>query len=110
MEEKIQELEQISKPIVEFLKANYNPHTTVIISENSIKVVNDEICIPLVLRREWGRVEKLTLYELFMIKHCLEQEVENLEINIQQWEDDKEIKEIFIDRQETILSILKKLK
>ena len=55
-------------------------------------------------------MEKLTLYELFMIKHCLEQEVENLEINIQQWEDDKEIKEIFIDRQETILSILNKLK
>lgn len=45
--EKIKELQEISKPILEFLKNNYNPHTTVIISEDGIKVVSDEINIPI---------------------------------------------------------------
>lgn len=45
--EKIKELEEITKPIIEFLKNNYNPHTTVVISEDSIKVVSDEISIPI---------------------------------------------------------------
>ena len=45
--EKIKELEEISKPILEFLKKNYNPHTTVIISGDGIKVVSDEINIPI---------------------------------------------------------------
>lgn len=44
--EKIKELEEISKPILEFVKKNYNPHTTVVISEDYIKVVSDEISIP----------------------------------------------------------------
>lgn len=44
--EKIKELEEISKPILEFLKKNYNPHTAVVISEDCIKVVSDEISIP----------------------------------------------------------------
>ena len=43
--EKIKELEEISKPILEFLKKNYNPHTAVVISESGIKVVSDEISI-----------------------------------------------------------------
>lgn len=46
--DKFEELENISKPIINFLKNNYNPHTTVIISESSIKVVSDEISIPIV--------------------------------------------------------------
>ncbi len=45
--EKIKELEVISKPIIDFIKNNYNPHTTVVISEDSIKVVSDEISIPI---------------------------------------------------------------
>lgn len=45
--EKIKELEEISKPILEFLKNNYNPHTAVVISESGIKVVSDEINIPI---------------------------------------------------------------
>ena len=44
---KIEELVKISEPIIDFLKKNYNPHTTVIISEDSIKVVSDEIVIPI---------------------------------------------------------------
>lgn len=48
MEEKIAKLNKISEPVIDFIKENYNPHTTVIISEDSIKVVTDEINIPLI--------------------------------------------------------------
>lgn len=48
MEEKITKLNKISEPVIDFIKENYNPHTTVIISEDSIKVVTDEINIPLI--------------------------------------------------------------
>lgn len=48
MEEKIKELNKISEPVINFIKENYNPHTTIIISEDSIKVVTDEINIPLI--------------------------------------------------------------
>lgn len=50
MEEKIEiinKLKEISQPIIDFIKENYNPHTTVIVSEDSIKVVIDEISIPI---------------------------------------------------------------
>lgn len=46
--EKLSELEQISKPLIDFIKENYNPHTSVVINEDSIKVVTDEINIPLI--------------------------------------------------------------
>ena len=48
MEEKITKLNKISETVIDFIKENYNPHTTVIISEDSIKVVTDEINIPLI--------------------------------------------------------------
>lgn len=48
MEEKITKLNKISEPVIDFIKENYHPHTTVIISEDSIKVVTDEINIPLI--------------------------------------------------------------
>lgn len=45
--EKIEEIEKLTKPIVEYLKKNYNPHTSLIIDSNSIRVVSDEISIPI---------------------------------------------------------------
>ncbi len=47
MEEKIKEIEKISRPIIDFLKENYNPHTAMIINQDSIKVVSDEVNIPI---------------------------------------------------------------
>lgn len=44
----IKELTKISEPVINFIKENYNPHTTIIISEDSIKVVTDEMNIPLI--------------------------------------------------------------
>lgn len=48
MDEKITELKKISEPVISFIKENYNPHTAVIINEDSIKVVTDEINIPII--------------------------------------------------------------
>lgn len=48
MEEKTEKLSKIAKPVISFIKENYNPHTTVIINEDCIKVVTDEINIPLI--------------------------------------------------------------
>ena len=48
MDEKITELKKISEPVISFIKENYNPHITVIINEEGIKVVTDEINIPII--------------------------------------------------------------
>lgn len=42
----VQELEEICKPVVEYLKKNYDPHCTVVITDSHIKLVRDEIGIP----------------------------------------------------------------
>lgn len=46
--EKIKEIEEITKPIIEYLKNNYNSHTSIIIDRDSIRVVSDEISIPII--------------------------------------------------------------
>ena len=43
-EEKLQE---ITKPIIKFLKENYDPHTTIVITTEHIKIVRDELGIPI---------------------------------------------------------------
>lgn len=45
--EELKKIEQIAKPLIDFIKQNYNPHTSIVINEDSIKVVTDEINIPL---------------------------------------------------------------
>lgn len=47
MEEKIKALEEISKPVVDYLKNNWDSHCTVIITDCHIKLVRDEIGIPM---------------------------------------------------------------
>lgn len=46
MEEKIKELEQLGEPIVDYLKNNWDPHCTVIITDSHIRLIRDEIGIP----------------------------------------------------------------
>ena len=48
MEDRIAELNKIAEPVIRFIKEKYNPHTTVVINEDSIRVVIDEINIPLI--------------------------------------------------------------
>lgn len=45
-EQPIKTLEDICKPVVDYLKNNYNPHCTVIITNNQIKLVEDKISVP----------------------------------------------------------------
>lgn len=43
----INELNELCKPIVKFLKENYDTHTTIIISQEGVKMIQDEIGIPM---------------------------------------------------------------
>lgn len=46
MKEKIKALEEVSKPVADYLKSNFDPHCTVIITDSHIRLVRDEIGIP----------------------------------------------------------------
>lgn len=41
------ELEKLAKPLVDYLRNNYNPHTTIVITDERVSVVEDVIGIPL---------------------------------------------------------------
>lgn len=43
---KMKELEQLCRPVANYLKNNWDPHCTVVITDNHIKLVRDEIGIP----------------------------------------------------------------
>ncbi|AND84231.1 hypothetical protein CTDIVETGP_1589 [Clostridium tyrobutyricum DIVETGP] len=45
--EEINSLKELCNPIVDYLKNNYNPHCTVIITDVEIKLVEDKIGIPI---------------------------------------------------------------
>ena len=47
MEEKIKELKELSKPLVEWLEKNGNPHTAILIEMDSIKILETTYGIPL---------------------------------------------------------------
>ena len=40
-------LEELAKPLIEYLKANYNPHTTVCVSMDKVELVNVIKSVPL---------------------------------------------------------------
>ncbi|MGG7058748.1 hypothetical protein ACQPUZ_10660 [Clostridium tertium] len=44
--EDMKKLEEMCKPIVEFLKENYGPYSTVVITDTHIKLTRDEFGIP----------------------------------------------------------------
>lgn len=44
--DKHQELEALCTPLVKFLADNYNPHCAVVITSDQIRVVGDELSIP----------------------------------------------------------------
>lgn len=41
------ELEERAKPLLDLLKEKYDMNTTIIVSVNNIKVVSDEVSVPL---------------------------------------------------------------
>ena len=44
--EDMKKLEEMCKPIVEFLKENYSPYATVVITDTHIRLTRDEFGIP----------------------------------------------------------------
>lgn len=50
-EHEIKTLEEICTPVVDYIKKNWDPHCTVIITDSQIKLVRDEIGIPNVRRK-----------------------------------------------------------
>lgn len=44
--EDMKKLEEMCKPIVEFLKENYSPYATVVITDTNIRLTRDEFGIP----------------------------------------------------------------
>lgn len=46
LNEKQRELRKLAQPLIEFLRENYNPHSSIIIDYDFAKVVIDEIGIP----------------------------------------------------------------
>lgn len=45
--EKLEKLTKLSKPLIEYIKKYFDFHTSIIISDDYIRVVRDEIGIPI---------------------------------------------------------------
>lgn len=43
----IKKLENLAKPLVEYLEKNHHPYTTIIITVDSVKVVEDVMSVPM---------------------------------------------------------------
>ena len=50
--EKFDEFEKVAKPVSDFIRKNYDMHTTVIITETTAKVVRDDIGVPIIKAKE----------------------------------------------------------
>lgn len=40
-------LEMLAKPLCELLRNQYDPHSTIVITQNEVKIVRDELGIPI---------------------------------------------------------------
>ncbi|APM37329.1 hypothetical protein [Clostridium kluyveri] len=40
-------LEKVCKPVVDYIRDNYNPHVTVVITDSQIKLLEDKMSIPI---------------------------------------------------------------
>jgi len=47
LNESMKSLEKVCKPVVDYIRDNCNPHVTVIITDNQIKLVEDKMGIPI---------------------------------------------------------------
>lgn len=44
---KFEEVSKACEPLIEYLRDNYDPHTHVVVSSDSVKVLRDELGIPI---------------------------------------------------------------
>lgn len=54
MEKTFDEIKEACQPVIDYLKAHFNPHCTVIITNEQIKIVSHELCIPTEENQEKG--------------------------------------------------------
>ena len=47
MNDEMKKIEELCKPVYEYLRQNYDPHCSIIISDLHIKLVRNEIGIPI---------------------------------------------------------------
>ena len=50
--EKLKELEELGKPLVEFLRKHYHPHANIVISTTSIRVTEDALGVGVPYKEE----------------------------------------------------------
>ena len=61
-EEKIIELKNICKPIIDYMKKNCSPHDTLIITDEQFKIVSDTISCYIYILHHYGN--ELLIYRL----------------------------------------------
>lgn len=54
--EQLKKIKELSRPLIEYLQQNYNPHTSIIIESDRIKVVEDLMCTP-IFYNERGEID-----------------------------------------------------
>jgi len=79
----IEQLKEICKPIVEWLKENYGPYYTVVITDEHIRIVRDEVGIPIETAQEVPVQEQLieNIVEKVLKKHLDELSIAFSKIN-----------------------------
>lgn len=70
--EEIDKLEELCKPIAEYLKSNYDPYATVVITDSHIKLVRGEIGIPVKETALEGSVQEQVSEVVIPVKINLE--------------------------------------
>lgn len=46
-----EELEKVSKPLIQLLKEKGHPHMSIVVSDSNIRIVEDVICVPIKEKR-----------------------------------------------------------
>ncbi len=66
--EEIDKLEELCKPIAEYLKSNYDPYATVVITDSHIKLVRGEIGIPVKETALEGSVQEQNKFQSNLVE------------------------------------------
>lgn len=48
--DKLKEIEELCKPVADYLKRNYGPHCSIVISDNQIKLTRQGLGIPVYMK------------------------------------------------------------
>lgn len=48
--DKLKEIEELCKPVADYLKRNYAPYCSIIISDNQVKLTREELGIPVSMK------------------------------------------------------------